>query len=78
MPLLFTTKTCPNCPAAKANLEKHGIAYKVVDAMEDQALAQKYGVMSVPTLVPDPYDTTTVISGVSQIIGWANANGQRA
>ena len=78
MPILFTTKTCPNCPAAKANLEKRGIAYKVVDAMENQDLAQKYGVMSVPTLVPDPYDTTSVISGVSQIISWAAANGQRA
>ena len=46
--------------------------------MENQDLAQKYGVMSVPTLVPDPYDTTSVISGVSQIISWAAANGQRA
>ena len=78
MPLLFTTKTCPNCPAAKANLEKRGIAYKIVDAMENQDLAQKYGIMSVPTLVPDPYDPTVLISGVNQIISWANANGQRA
>ena len=77
-PILFTTKTCPNCPAAKANLEKKGIAYKVVDAMENQELAQKYGVMSVPTLVPDPHDPTNVISGVNQIVSWANANGQRA
>jgi ribonucleoside-triphosphate reductase len=78
MPILFTTKTCPNCPAAKANLEKMGIAYKIVDAMESQDLAQKYGVMSVPTLVPDPYDPSTVISGVNQIVSWAKANGQRA
>ena len=59
-------------------LEKRGIAYKVVDAMENQELAQKYGVMSVPTLVPDPYDPTVLVSGVNQIISWANANGQRA
>ena len=78
MPLLFTTKTCPNCPSAKANLEKMGIAYKVVDAMESQDLAQKYGVMSVPTLVPDPDDPSTVISGVNQIVSWAKANGKRA
>ena len=78
MPILFTTKTCPNCPAAKANLESKGIAYKVVDAMENQELAQKYGIMGVPALVPDPYDITTVISGVAAIISWANANGQRA
>ena len=78
MPLLFTTKTCPNCPSAKANLEKMGIAYKVVDAMESQDLAQKYGVMSVPTLVPNPDDPSTVISGVNQIVSWAKANGKRA
>jgi anaerobic ribonucleoside-triphosphate reductase len=78
MPILFTTKTCPNCPAAKTNLEKKGIAYKAVDAMENQELAQKYGIMGVPTLVPDPHDPTVVISGVNQIVAWANANGQRA
>jgi ribonucleoside-triphosphate reductase len=77
-PILFTTKTCPNCPAAKANLDKKGISYKVVDAMEDQELAQKYGVMAVPTLIPDPNDSSNVITGVSQIISWANANGQSA
>ena len=78
MPILFTTKTCPNCPAAKANLERRGIAYKIVDANENQELAQKYGIMSVPSLVPDPTDPTVVISGVNQVVAWANANGQRA
>ncbi|MBO4409219.1 MAG: thioredoxin family protein, partial [Spirochaetales bacterium] len=77
-PVLFTTKSCPNCPAAKANLDKRGISYKIVDAMENQELAQKYGVMAVPTLIPDPNDPSTVITGVSQIISWANANGQSA
>ncbi|MBR2281550.1 MAG: ribonucleoside triphosphate reductase [Spirochaetales bacterium] len=77
-PILFTTKTCPNCPSAKANLDKRGISYKVVDAMENTELANKYGIQSVPTLVTDPYDVSSAITGVSQIIGWANANGQRA
>ena len=55
-----------------------GVSYKVVDAMENTELANKYGVQSVPTLVTDPYDPSSAITGVSQIIGWAKANGQRA
>lgn len=46
---LFTTKTCPNCAAAKEFLQ--GIPYIVVDAEENQELANKYGVMQAPTLV---------------------------
>jgi hypothetical protein len=34
--------------------------------------------MAVPTLIPDPNDSSNVITGVSQIISWANANGQSA
>lgn len=77
-PLLFTTKTCPNCPSAKAHLTKTGIEFKAVDAMENPALAQKYGVMAVPTLVTDPADTSSAISGVSRIMDWANSNRMRA
>ncbi len=46
---LFTTKTCPNCAAAKEFLQ--GIPYIVVDAEENQELANKYHVMQAPTLV---------------------------
>lgn len=46
---LFTTKTCPNCAAAKEFLD--GIPYIVVDAEENAELADKYGVMQAPTLV---------------------------
>ena len=46
---LFTTKTCPNCAAAKEFLD--GIPYIVVDAEENEELANKYGVMQAPTLV---------------------------
>jgi len=77
-PILFTTQSCPNCPAAKANLDKKGIKYKIVDAMRDSDLSRKYGIMSVPTLIVDPSDKDSAITGVSQIIGWANANGMRA
>ena len=78
LPLLFTSKTCPNCPGAKANLERKGIAYKVVDAMENREMTEKYGVKSVPTLIPDPSDPASAISGAPAIAAWAQANGRRA
>ena len=46
---LFTTKTCPNCKAAKEYLR--GENYVLIDAEENMELAQRYGVMQAPTLV---------------------------
>ena len=46
---LFTTKTCPNCKAAKEMLK--GERCQVVDAEEHPELVKKYGVMQAPTLV---------------------------
>ena len=69
--LLFTTKKCPNCPTAKAALERKGIAYTVIDAQEDSALAEQYGVMSVPTLFVGG-NKDNVLSGAGAIVAWAN------
>ena len=53
-PLLFTTKTCPNCKMAKMLLEKAGIEYKLIDAEESVEETKKYDVKKAPTLlVPD-------------------------
>jgi len=46
---LFTTKTCPNCRIAKEFLK--GMDYQVVDAEENQALAEEFGIMQAPTLI---------------------------
>ena len=46
---LFTTKTCPNCKAAKEFLKDEN--YKVVDAEENPDLSDAYGIMQAPTLV---------------------------
>lgn len=46
---LFTTKTCPNCKAAKEFLE--GVEYQVVDAEENPDLTSRYGIMQAPTLI---------------------------
>ena len=68
--LLFTTKTCPNCKAAKASLDKAGINYKVVDAEENPELAIKYGIMQAPTLVVNANGVDNILVGLSKIRGY--------
>ena len=68
--LLFTTKTCPNCKAAKASLDKAGICYKVIDAEENPELAIKYGIMQAPTLVVNANGVDNILVGLSKIRGY--------
>ena len=65
---LFTTKTCPNCPVAKANLDRAGIAYTVVDAEENAELSDKYGIRQAPTLVIIKDGQVEKYAGVSAIL----------
>ncbi|MDF2943428.1 MAG: hypothetical protein K0S01_2286 [Herbinix sp.] len=46
---LFTTKTCPNCRAAKEYLKD--MTYAIVDAEENPDLARNFRIMQAPTLV---------------------------
>ena len=46
---LFTTKTCPNCRAAKEFLKD--MDYQVIDAEENPELSDQFGIMQAPTLV---------------------------
>ncbi len=46
---LFTTKTCPNCKAAKEMLKDENV--EIIDAEENIELTKKYGIMQAPTLV---------------------------
>ena len=67
--LLFTTKSCPNCPKAKE--EMAGTPYlKVLDTTDNMDLARKYGVRSVPTLVVCENNAYKTYSGLSDIIGF--------
>ena len=68
--MLFTTKTCPNCKAAKAALDKAGISYKVIDAEENPSLAIKYGIMQAPTLVVSANGVDNVLVGLGKIRGY--------
>ncbi len=65
---LFTTKTCPNCPVAKANLDRAGIAYTVIDAEENAELSDKYGIRQAPTLVIVKDGQAEKVAGVSAIL----------
>ena len=48
--ILFTTKSCPNCPPAKALLVNFtDIEY--LDAHENMDLVSEFGIRAVPTLV---------------------------
>ena len=51
VPLLFVTKTCPNCRMVKPLLDKAGVAYEIVDAEEQPELAKAYNLRQAPTLV---------------------------
>jgi ribonucleoside-triphosphate reductase len=68
--LLFKTPTCPNCKAAGALLDKAGIAYTALNANEEKALVEKYGVKQAPTLVLIDGDRFEKYRGVSDIKGW--------
>lgn len=49
MKYLFVTKTCPNCKLAKQYLQ--GERYVVIDAEENEELANRYRIMQAPSLV---------------------------
>ena len=69
--LLFTPKTCPNCKLAKAALDKAGVAYTVIDAEENAALTDKYGVRQAPTLVSVAGDSFETFANASNIKAFA-------
>ena len=48
---LFTTRTCPNCKAAKEILREEDVNVEIIDAEEHPELARKYGIRQAPTLV---------------------------
>ena len=65
--LLFTAKNCPNCKLAKNFLNEVGIKYREIDAEENVALAEKYGVELAPTMVVVSGDKTQKVSNASEI-----------
>ena len=69
MNLLFTTKACPNCPAAEKVLQEYRIQYKKIYAEDDPDSAYAFGIMQAPTLVEAESHVLHV--GLSNIIRFA-------
>ena len=73
--LLFKTPTCPNCKLATALLDKAGVQYTALNANEEKALVEQYGVKQAPTLVLINGDSFEKYRGVSDIKGWLMHKG---
>ena len=69
--LLFGSKTCPNCAAAKKLLEKASIKYRFIDAEEEVDLTKQLGVKQAPTLVEIKKGKVEVIPNLSNIKKYA-------
>ncbi len=64
---LVTTKTCPNCRVARGVLDKAGLSYQVLDAEENRALIEQYGVHQAPTLIDVRQGKAETIPNASNI-----------
>ena len=65
--LLFTTPSCPICPAAIHLLQKNGIHYECIDATKNNKLTKKYLVLKAPTLVVVSTSSYTSYYGLEEI-----------
>lgn len=67
--ILVTTKTCPNCQAAKDYLNQAGIEYDVIlaDEADGAEIAVQYSISSAPTLIVKSGEEAELYSNVSNI-----------
>lgn len=67
--ILVTTKTCPNCQAAKNYLNQAGIEYDVilVDEADGAEIAVQYSISAAPTLIVKSGEEAELYSNVSNI-----------
>ena len=65
--LLFTTPTCPNCPLAKAALDRAGIAYTVINANDEPDLCRQLDIRTAPTLAVRSGSDAAIYAGVPAI-----------
>ena len=72
--LLFKSPTCPNCKAAMALLDRAGVQYTAVNAVDARDMTERYGVKQAPTLVVRHGDSFEKYRGVSDIKGWLMAS----
>ena len=67
--ILVTTKTCPNCQAAKNYLNQAGIEYDVIlaDEADGAEIAVQYNISVAPTLIVQSGEEAELYSNVSNI-----------
>ncbi len=67
--ILVTTKTCPNCQAAKNYLNQAGIDYDVIlaDEADGAEIAVQYSISAAPTLIVKSGEEAELYSNVSNI-----------
>ena len=67
--ILVTTKTCPNCQAAKNYLNQAGIEYDAIlaDEADGAEIAVQYSISSAPTLIVKSGEEAELYSNVSNI-----------
>ena len=67
--ILVTTKTCPNCQAAKNYLNQAGIEYDVIlaDEADGAEIAGQYNISAAPTLIVQSGEEAELYSNVSNI-----------
>lgn len=66
-PLLFTSKTCPNCKLAKMVLQQAGVKFKEIDAEENLVLTKNYEITKAPTLIVEKEGTIIAYNNASEI-----------
>ena len=71
--ILFTTKTCPNCPTAKKALDEVGILYEIVDATENKELVKEFKVFQAPTLVVVGDNGVEKYAGAPKVLEYINS-----
>lgn len=77
-PLLFTTRTCPNCRQAESMLQKSGVSYRKVLAEENPELAAKYGIRQAPALVFEDASDGAKLVGLGAIKQFTDQNRKQA
>ncbi|MCR4688421.1 MAG: ribonucleoside triphosphate reductase [Saccharofermentans sp.] len=72
-PILVTTHTCPKCQVVKAMFDEQSFDYDLVYADDNPEIAEKYGIVNVPTLIiPAEDGTASTYTDVAPIRKYMN------
>lgn len=65
--VLFTTTTCPNCRLVEKLLDLKKVEYEVVNVNERPELANKYDIMTAPSMLVEEANDYHIYGGLSEI-----------